>query len=119
MALRDPLGAERDPYVGTALMETAPDEGGCARVHGAAQDDQRPRPKPRSQLIDDPFEEARRRVHELVDGRPDDHDDHARPLDDLGWVAQLEAPGCQDLDEELVGAVLTERHLASLDLLHL
>ena len=71
--------------------------------------------QPRRQLIDDAFEEARRGVHELVDGRADHHHDDAGPLEDLGLVAQLEASGRQDFDQELVGASLAKGHLPLLD----
>ena len=90
---------------------------GRARVDGAAQDDQRAVAEVGRDLVDGPLEHAHRRAEELVDGRADDEEHGVGAADDLGVGAELEAARREHLAEQLVRAVLHERHLAPPDLL--
>ena len=112
-AIRSGQNATSTPQA--AVLEGRRDVLGRARVDGAAQDDQRAVAELRGDLVDRPLEHAHRRAEELVDGRPDDEQHGVGAGDDLGVGAELEAARREDVAEQLVGAVLEERHLASAD----
>ncbi len=112
MTLGDPLRAERDIDPAAALGEVLGDIAGRARVDRAAQGDQRPVAQVRRDLVDGLLEDRHRRAEELVDRRADDDHQLVGPGDHRAVGAEGETPGREDLAEELVGAVLHERHLA-------
>ena len=72
-------------------------------------------PQVRHEVVEHLVEDAHRRVHELVDRRADDEDHRVGALEQAGSAAELEPAGGQELAEQLVGAVLEERHVARLD----
>ena len=112
MALGDPLRAERQVHLEAARGEVLGDVGGGPRVDGAPEDDQRAAAKVRGDLLDGPLEHRHRRAEELVDRRADHDDDLIRPRRISRRRGQLEPAGRQDAGQQLVGAVLAERHLA-------
>ncbi len=73
----------------------------------------------RNELIHDPIEYAYRRVHELVDRRPDDQDHDAGALEHARVGGELEAAGREQHSQQLLSPVLEERHAARSDLVDL
>src|SRR5260370_24500949 len=67
----------------------------------------------------DPMEDAYRRVHEVVDRRPDDQDHDAGALEHARVGGELEAAGREQLSQQLLGSVLEEGHAARPDLVDL
>ena len=116
VALGDPLWTERHLDGDAAVSEARLDILGGARVHGAAQHEERAVPQMRRQLIDDPLEQPHRWVHELIDRRPDDRDDDVGAPDHIDLVTELQPPGLEQLSQQLLGAPLEERHGPALDL---
>ena len=73
----------------------------------------------RDEVVDDPIEDANRRVHELVDGGADDQDHGVRPLQQ-SWVGrELEQSGGKQPLQQFFRPVLEERDAAGSDLLDL
>ena len=115
VALGDPLRAERHVDPRAALGEMLRDVLGRARVDGAAQDDEGAVAEVRRDLVDGLLEDRHRRAEELVDRRADDDDELLGPFDHRAVRAEAEPAGREDLAQQLVGAVLHERHLAGGD----
>jgi len=88
---------------------------GRPRVDRAAQHDQRPVAQVGGDLADGLLEDRHRRPEELVDRGADDDDELIRALDHRRVGPELEATRRQDAREELVGAILDERHVAGGD----
>jgi len=115
VALGDPLRAEGDVHGATGFGQMLAHVGRGARVDGAPEDDESAVPEVRGDLVDGLFEDRHRWPQELVDGCPDDHDQGVRALDHGAVGAKLEPPGGEDLAQQVVNAVLQERHVASSD----
>ena len=113
VALGDALRAEATSTLQAAVRERLRDVLGRARIDRAAQDDQRALVRCGASWSTDALEDRHRRVQELVDRRADDDDHHGRAAQRRRVARQRQAPGRQDLREQLVGAVLDERHLAA------
>ena len=117
VALGDPLRAERDVHLEPAILEGRGDVLRRARVHGAAQDDERTVRDVRRDLVHRPLEHAHGWAQELVHGRADHQDHGVRAGHHRGGRAHLEAAGREDTRQQLVRAVLQERHLPAGDAL--
>ncbi len=115
VALGDALRAERDIDRAAGFLEMLRHVLGRARVDGAAQDHQGAVAQVRGDLVDGLLEDRHRWPEELVDRRADDDDELVRALDHRAVGAEVQAAGGQDLAQQLVGAVLQERHLAGGD----
>ena len=115
MALGDALRAEREVHSAAACLEVAGDELARAGVDGAPEDDEGAVSQVRGDLLDGPLEDGHRRAEELVDRRADDDDHLLRAAEDLGVRREHEPAGRDEGGQQLVGAVLHERHLARCD----
>ncbi len=112
MTLGDPLRAERDVDPEAQILEGGGDVLGCAGVDGAPKDDERAVRDVRRDLGDRTLEDAHRRSEELVHGGADHEQYGVGAADDLGVRGHLETPRRENLREQLVRAVLHERHPA-------
>ena len=81
VTLGDPLRAEDDVDPVAPGGELLRDVLGRPRVDRAPEHDERAILEVRRDLVDGSFEDGHRRPEELVDGRPDDHDDRRGPAD--------------------------------------
>ena len=112
MALGDPLGAEGDVHRAAALGEVLGHVAGRARVDGAPQGHQGAVTEMRRDLVDRLLEDRHRWAEEFVDRGADDDHEVIGPLDHRAVGPEGEAARREDLAQQLVGAVLHERHLA-------
>ena len=119
MALGHPFRAEDDVGLYHSVAESRLDEFRGPRVDRAPQHDQRAFPQPWRQLIDRPLEDSGLRVHELVDGGPDDQHHGVGALQDLGLRRNLQPVRLQGGFQQAVSAALHEGHLTGSDLVDL
>ena len=115
VALGDPLRTECHPHLPAAIREGLRDVGSGPGVDRAAEHHERPVAEVRRHALHGLLEQRHRRAQELVHGRPDDDDEDAGPADERRRGRQDQAPSRQNLRQQPVRAVLTERHLAPPD----
>ena len=113
VALGDPLGAEGDVDRAPRSARCCGDVDGRSGIDGAAEHDEGAVAEMRRDLVDRLLEDRHRRAEELVDRGADDDHESASVRSIIDAVRpEGEAARRQDLAQQLVGAVLHERHLA-------
>ena len=119
LPLRHALRAEGDADLLAGILEMTLQVRAHAGEDGRAQHQHLTVAEVRQTVLDRPVERPQRRVQVRIDRRADDHHHELAFGQPLGRGRQFEASARQHLGQQLVGAVLQERHPPGAHLLHL